>query len=176
MPPPDPELVDAIAERVAEALRPQMEATTRAGQATARAGAATAERVRALHEGQGHIRDTLAAHGVILGQLRPAAKAPPELPAALAGPETRHAADELGAEALGGLAGLIRGLRRAPGRLVRGVSDAGRWCYAHPVQAATMGAGVAGILRVLAGRIPGLAVVADVLDAALARLDGSAAP
>jgi hypothetical protein len=76
------------------------------------------------------------------------------------------AAEERAVELLQGRAGVVGWLRRVPSQL----ADAARWAQRHPVSAGVYLAGLAGIVRAVSVYVPGLGVVASILEALMSAL------
>jgi hypothetical protein len=161
-------IVRALGRALRPTLRPGVDALVSNGRTMDQLAGAMA-----LREQQGEAREQRIADTVTRLEARLDAVAPKPAPK----PRTDTARDELGGESLTLLSSIVRGLRLAPGRLLGVLTDALAYMRANPGKATLMAGGAVTVLRILAGWIPGLAPLADALEALMARYSpGAEAP
>lgn len=160
----DEELLETLIRRLRPTVKPGADALVEMARTlNAQAGA------MALREQQGEAREQRVVDALAELRLELARTAPRE-----ASPRTEAARDKADEERLTLAASIYRGIRLAPTRTVTGLQGALAYALANPAKAALLGAGATTLARVLAGWIPGLAPVADLMEALMKRISPGA--
>ena len=160
----DEELLDALVRRLRPTVKPGADALVEMARTmNAQAGA------MALREQQGEAREQRILDALAELRLELARTAPREI-----APRTEAARDRADEERLTLAASIYRGIRLAPTRTVTGLQGALAYVQANPKKAVLLGAGATTMARVLAGWIPGLAPIADIMEALMKRISPGA--
>ena len=170
-------LGDAVAESLTKKLRPQARAFAEASKSTAdtiavlagkmdvreqESATKKADMIRAVERFGGTVEGLSGRIDTALRVLGHEPEPEPEPPAK---PRTTAAADELQAEALTTGTRFLRWFSTRPDALAAEVSAGVAYATKNPKKTVLIVLGIIGALRVLAPHIPGVGVIADVLQA-----------